>query len=123
MSTDQVAAAESQLLTKLMFFFRVVGWAGILIGLVHLMFIFIDSYAAIRLSDALINMFSGAIGLVCWRLLILRKRVVMAVWVGGVVAAVIYAFAVGRGLNVIVIVSGSLILGGLVVLSRRQELS
>ena len=123
MSTDQVTTEKSQLLKQLTTLFLVGGVAGVIFGVIHLVSIITEGFTAIRLGDALINTLLGVIGLVCWRLLTVRNRIVIAVWGASIVAALIYAFAAGRGFNFITAVFGVVVAGVLVVLSRRGELS
>jgi hypothetical protein len=122
-STDQVPTEKSQLLKQLTTLFLVGGIAGVIFGAIHLVSIITEGFTAIRLGDALINTLFGVIGLVCWRLLTVRNRIVIAVWGASIVVALIYAFAVGRGFNFVAVVLEVMVAGALVVLSRRGELS
>lgn len=122
MPTDQVGADQSELLRRLTKYFLVAGVAGVIFGLIHGLALLTGEYTTTRLADALINTLFGVMAFICWRLLVSRRRIVVAVWVGAVVVALIYALAMGRGFNVVVAVAGAVVLGLFITLSRRGEL-
>ncbi len=122
MSTDQVNTEQSQLLRQLTTYFLVGGVAGVIFGLVHWVGILAEGFTTIQFFDALFNTLFGVVGLICWRLLLGCKRLVVVVWGAVVVSILVYAFAVGRGFNIVIAVVGALIAAALVSLWRRGEL-
>lgn len=122
MTTDQANTEQSQLLRQLTTYFLVGGVAGVIFGLIHWAGILTEGITNIRLSDAVFNTLIGVVGFICWRLLLGRKRLVVFVWGAAVVSALVYSYAVGRGLNVVIAVAGILIGAASVALWRRGEL-
>ena len=122
MSASQTGAEQSELLRLLTRYSLVGGVAGLVFGLIHWVGIATVGFTTTRLADALINTLLGVMALSCWRLLVGRRRHVVAVWAGLVVVALIYPFAMGRGLNLVAAVLGAAVLALFLALWRRGEL-
>jgi hypothetical protein len=96
---------------------------GVIFGAIHLLSILSSSFTTSRLGDALIKTFMGIAAFACSRVLRRSNRLVILLQVGLTIMTIAYAFAVGRGFNVVSAVVGTAILAALVVLGRRGELA
>ena len=122
MTENSINTKESQLLKSLTFFFVLSAVLGVIAGGIHLFSILSNGFTSISLTDALINILMGILAFICSRLLTKGRRSVIFLYSGIIVISIGYAFAVGRGLNIIFTVIGLVVLGALIQLWRRGQL-
>lgn len=103
-------------------FFLFGGILGVLIGLIHLADLAVSGFSAIGLGDFLQNVGIGVANLGCYSLL--RKRSARAIWLFGltILAIQVYSYAVGRGLNLMMLIVGAVFLWMLFNLQRQNEI-
>jgi len=122
MTAKQSEVERSDLFKSLMRFYRLGAVLGVAFGAIHLFSILTEGFTAVRLGDALFNSLSGVWFFVCSSVLARGKRLVVPLHAAAVIASVVYAYAIGRGFNIIFALATAAILVGLIQLWRRGEL-
>ena len=91
--------------------FAIGGIVGIVAGLVHLYSGLTSEFTTIIIGDMAINMLFGVLSLIAAWLLRQGKTAVIYIVIIWIAAGVFYAFAVGRGLNFLLLLPGRLSYG------------
>ncbi|MCL4261668.1 MAG: hypothetical protein KJ069_00565 [Anaerolineae bacterium] len=98
------------------------GLLSIVFGFIHISSGLTSDFTSIIIGDAIINILSGLLFLVAAWLLSQGKQATIIVVVLSILASIIYAFVVGRGVNFVAIIVGAFLLWQLYGLKRQGEL-
>ena len=104
-------------------FFMLCGIGGIILGLIHIWSFISQEFLFIYLADAIINIFLGVFLLICYRILLSRKKLLLWFFPFAILISVAYGFSVGRGFNFIYSIIGVIIWYKLFDLKKNNELS
>jgi len=96
---------------------------GILFGFIHFSSGLTSEFTSVIIGDTVINTLNGLLWLGAAWLLAKGKREVIWVIIVGILASVLYAFAIGRGANIVSIVAGAFFLWQLYALRKQGEVN
>lgn len=96
-----------------------VGSGGVIAGATHLMGVFTLPADPFRLGDAIENLVFGLFNLAAWRLALKGRMLSLWLFLTSIVISLVYSFAVGRGLNVILAIIGVYI--AILALQMRKQ--
>lgn len=102
--------------------FIFIGLLGIIFGFIHLASGLTSEFTSIIIGDTIINTLSGLLFLVSAWLLSKGKQAVIFIVIVSMIASILYAFAVGRGVNFVAIITGGFFLWQLYGLQKQGEL-
>ena len=99
------------------------GIVGIVSGLIHLFSGLTTEFTPIIIGDMIINTLLGLLSLLSAWLLKNRKQTVLLVIAVEMLGAILYGFAMGRGVNYFAIIIGAFLLWQLYALKNQGELA
>ncbi|WP_420631629.1 hypothetical protein [Candidatus Leptofilum sp.] len=99
------------------------GIFGIVAGLIHLFSGLTSEFTPIIIGDMVFNTLLGLLSLLAAWLLKNGKQIVLLVIAVEMIGAIVYAFAMGRGVNYFAIVIGAFLLWQLYALKNQGELT
>ena len=102
--------------------FFIGGLLSIFFGFIHLTSGLSSEFTSVIIGDTVINTLNGLLWLVAVWLLAQGKQEVIWVVIVGLLASIVYAFAIGRGANIVSIVVGAFFLWQLYTLKKQGEL-
>ncbi|MFZ0544551.1 MAG: hypothetical protein WAM60_03900 [Candidatus Promineifilaceae bacterium] len=103
--------------------FTLGGILGIVAGLIHLTSGLRSEFTNIIVGDMAINMLFGLLSFLAAWLLKRGNKAVFIVVIAEIIAGVGFAFAVGRGLNFVILIAGAYFLWQLYGLWKQGELA
>jgi hypothetical protein len=115
---DKNKASPRKQLSSLMYIY---GALGLVFGVLHL-FTYFSTGSSISLSDALFNAGDGILGLLAGWLFARGSKLAILVIVITILVSLVYSDLVGRGINLVTLLLGLVLLGWIAVLWRRGGL-